>query len=74
MAARLDINGLEKTYMQKVPRPKLLGIPNKLHSNKKRALAGISLNLTPGLYGLLGPLAAWKTPPTLNRAQDHLKL
>lgn len=43
-------------------------------NDTKRALAGISLTLTPGLYGLLAPLAAWKTPPALNRARDHLKL
>lgn len=45
---QLDINHLEKTY----------STPGK---GRKKALNGISMTLTPGLYGILGPNGAGKS-------------
>ena len=52
----LSVNALYKQYVS-VP-----NLRNHRHQLKsKRALAGVSLTLTPGLYGLLGPNGAGKS-------------
>lgn len=45
---RLEINGLEKTY-------------STSGKGRKKVLNGISMTLTPGLYGILGPNGAGKS-------------
>ena len=52
------IDSLCKTYVSRIP---TLPIGKNARPQIKRALSGVSLTLTPGLYGLLGPNGAGKS-------------
>ena len=54
----LDLCSLRKTYISHIP---LLKRRTRTKPEVKKALAGVSLTLTPGLYGLLGPNGAGKS-------------
>ena len=61
MDEKLTIDSLEKTYAQAAPGRGPFGKKTAPRPRLKRALAGVSLTLTPGLYGLLGPNGAGKS-------------
>ena len=52
------IDSLCKTYISRIS---MLPFGKNARTQKKRALSGVSLTLTPGLYGLLGPNGAGKS-------------
>ena len=52
------IDSLCKTYISHIP---MLPFGKGAQPQVKRALSGVSLTLTPGLYGLLGPNGAGKS-------------
>ena len=52
------IDSLCKTYVSHIP---MLPFGKNARPQVKRALSGVSLTLTPGLYGLLGPNGAGKS-------------
>ena len=61
MDEKLTIDSLEKTYAQTTSGWAVFSKKDNSYPHKKQALAGISLTLTPGLYGLLGPNGAGKS-------------
>ena len=52
------LDSLCKTYISHIP---MLPFWKNTRPQVKRALSGVSLTLTPGLYGLLGPNGAGKS-------------
>ena len=61
MDEKLTIDSLEKAYAQTTSGWATFSKKVNSHPRKKQALAGVTLTLTPGLYGLLGPNGAGKS-------------
>ena len=45
---------------------------NKIYGKKKKALCGVTMSFTPGIYGLLGPNGSGKST-LMNIITDNLK-
>ena len=58
MSHTFTLDSIHKTYISEIP---LFTFKKNAQPQVKKALSGVSITLTPGLYGLLGPNGAGKS-------------
>ena len=58
MSRTFTLDSIHKTYISQIS---LFTFKKNAQPQVKKALSGVSITLTPGLYGLLGPNGAGKT-------------
>ena len=65
MRHTFTLDSIHKTYISQVS---LFTLRKNAQPQVKKALSGVSITLTPGLYGLLGPNGAGKSTFTSSQA------